>query len=127
MLVVVGSDRLDRLALRGVDDDELAAVGALERLAGKDGVRLAERDLLAMEAQDEVESARALDVVGGHEHSASLAAQLREDLADALRAHRVDAVKRLVEQQRRRVLDEGACQQDTLPLPARELAKGVFA
>ena len=85
--------------------------------------RRAERHLAAVQAQNAVEAAGALDVVARHEQRPALGAQLLEHAGDQRGARRVDPRQRLVEQQQARVLHERACQQGALALATGELAE----
>ena len=121
VLVVVDGDR--PRGARLVQDDQLAAVGLLERLAVERRRGRAERDLAAVEAEHEIECARSLDVVARHEQRPALGAQLAEQRLDQLGARGIHPGERLVEQEHPRVLHQGAREQRALALAARQLAE----
>src|SRR5205085_6078908 len=123
LVVVVRREDDGRLAPLARQRDDLAAVGLLEHVAGERLRGRAERDLAAVEAEHAVEAARLLEVVGRDEEAASLGRELAEQALEELRARPVDARERLVEEERRGVLDERPRDEDALPLAAGELAE----
>jgi hypothetical protein len=96
------------------------SVGGLEHWHGEHLRRWTERDLPPVEAEDDVPSARLIDVVGGDQDGAPLGREAVDQLHQAFDVSLVHTGEGLVEQQHLRVLNESARDEDTLPLAARE-------
>src|SRR6267154_6454908 len=90
------------------------------RPGGERGMGTLLDDLAAVEHQDAVEAAHRRQPVRDHDRGASLHEPLHRLLDQGLRFG-IEARRRLVEDQNRRVCEKRARQRDALPLAARQL------
>jgi len=81
-------------------------------------------DIAGFEHHHAIEIAQCRKAVGDRDHGAA-AHQAAERLSDRFLGFAVESGGRLVEQQDRRVLQEGARDRDALPLAARQLDAAV--
>ena len=63
----------------------------------------------------------------GHHHGAPLCGDLLEELHDAIGRQGVEVARRFVSQQHPRIVEQGACDDQTLLLAARELEGHLVA
>src|SRR5262249_21675144 len=103
--------------------DDRRAVGLLEDGARERLRRPAERDLPVVEAEHLVPAEHLVEVVRRDQDAAALGGKLGQQPLEELRARTVDSGERLVEEEHRRVLHQGAGDENALPLTARELAE----
>src|SRR6188472_2077626 len=107
----------------GPDDQQLAAERRMKDLRREGFRRRAEGHHPAVdEAQLIRDLRRRLEVVRGLEDRGPLIAKLAQETDHELLGRLVDSGHRLVEEEDRRFLNEGSCQEHTLLLASRELA-----